>query len=129
MSLLSTYKAASFDESGSKLTLKEVELQQPGSGFILAKVLACGICHSDSWVQQGRFGDLFPRVPGHELVGDVVAVGDGVTSVKVGERVGGAWHGGKSHWTLKILLTFGLMCYDRTRWNMSFLPDWIIPTL
>ncbi|KAF4439092.1 hypothetical protein FACUT_4446 [Fusarium acutatum] len=94
MSLPKTYKAASFDESGAKLTLKEVELQQPGPGFVLVKVLACGICHSDSWVQQGRFGDLFPRVPGHELVGDVVAVGDGVTSFKVGERVGGAWHGG-----------------------------------
>ncbi|CVL03487.1 related to ADH2-alcohol dehydrogenase II [Fusarium proliferatum] len=94
MSLPKTYKATSFDESGSKLTLKEVELQQPGPGFILAKVLACGICHSDSWVQQGRFGDLFPRVPGHELVGDVVAVGDGVANFKVGERVGGAWHGG-----------------------------------
>ncbi|CVL06744.1 related to ADH2-alcohol dehydrogenase II [Fusarium mangiferae] len=94
MALPKTYKAAFIDESGSKLALKEVELQQPGPGFILAKVLACGICHSDSWVQQGRFGDLFPRVPGHELVGDVVAVGDGVTNVKVGERVGGAWHGG-----------------------------------
>lgn len=96
MALPKTYKAASFDASGAKLVIKEVELQQPGPGFILAKVLACGICHSDSWVQQGRFGDLFPRVPGHELVGDVVAVGDGVTSFKVGERVGGAWHGGES---------------------------------
>ncbi|KAF5243407.1 hypothetical protein FANTH_8229 [Fusarium anthophilum] len=94
MSLPKTYKAASFDESDSKLILKEVELQQPGPGFILAKVVACGVCHSDSWVQQGRFGDLFPRVPGHELVGDVVAVGDGVSNFKVGERVGGAWHGG-----------------------------------
>ncbi|KAF5606485.1 general amidase [Fusarium subglutinans] len=94
MSLPKTYKAASFDESGSELILKEVELQQPGPGFILAKVLACGVCHSDSWVQQGRFGDLFPRVPGHELVGDVVAVGDGVSKFTVGERVGGAWHGG-----------------------------------
>ncbi|KAG5762733.1 hypothetical protein H9Q72_009169 [Fusarium xylarioides] len=94
MSLPKTYKAASFDESGSKLALKEVELQQPGPGFVLVKVLACGVCHSDLWVQEGRFGDLFPRVPGHELVGDVVAVGDGATSFKVGERVGGAWHGG-----------------------------------
>ncbi|KAF5561441.1 general amidase [Fusarium phyllophilum] len=94
MSLLKTYKAASFDESGSKLALKDVELQQPGPGFVLVKVLACGVCHSDLWVQEGRFGDLLPRVPGHELVGDVVAVGDGVSNFKVGERVGGAWHGG-----------------------------------
>jgi D-arabinose 1-dehydrogenase-like Zn-dependent alcohol dehydrogenase len=96
MSLPKTYKAASFDNSGSKLAIKEVELQQPDPGFILVKVLACGVCHSDSWMRQGRFGDLFPRVPGHETVGDVVAVGDGVKNVKVGERVGGAWHGGKA---------------------------------
>ncbi|KAF5694715.1 hypothetical protein FDENT_843 [Fusarium denticulatum] len=94
MPLPKIYKAASFDESGSKLTLTEVELQQPGPGFILVKVLACGVCHSDSWMQQGRFGDLFPRVPGHELVGDVVAVGNGASNFNVGERVGGAWHGG-----------------------------------
>ncbi|EWY82783.1 hypothetical protein FOYG_14876 [Fusarium oxysporum NRRL 32931] len=94
MSLPKTYQAASFDESGSKLALKEVELQQPRPGFILVKVLACGVCHSDSWMQQGCFGDLFPRVPGHEAVGDVVAVGDGVRNFRVGERVGGAWHGG-----------------------------------
>lgn len=104
MSLPKTYQAASFDESGSKLALKEVELQQPRPGFILVKVLACGVCHSDSWMQQGRFGDLFPRVPGHEAVGDVVAVGDGVRNFRVGERVGGAWHGGKSQCAFKITM-------------------------
>ncbi|KAF9768711.1 hypothetical protein IL306_013941 [Fusarium sp. DS 682] len=94
MSLPKTYKATFFDQSGSKLAIKEVELEQPGPGYLLVKVLACGVCHSDSWMQQGRFGDVFPRIPGHEAVGDVVAVGDGVTNFKTGERVGGAWHGG-----------------------------------
>jgi D-arabinose 1-dehydrogenase-like Zn-dependent alcohol dehydrogenase len=55
-------------------------------------------------MQQGRFGDLFPRVPGHEAVGDVVAVGDGVRNFRVGERVGGAWHGGKSQCAFKITM-------------------------
>lgn len=39
-------------------------------------------------------GDVFPRVPGHEIVGDVVQVGEGVTRFSGGERVGGPWHGG-----------------------------------
>lgn len=94
-SLPTSYKAAFFESKGAKLTLKDVKLQQPGQGFILVKVLACGICHSDKVVQDGVMGDVFPRIPGHEIVGDVVAVGDGVTRFKGGERVGGAWHGGK----------------------------------
>ncbi|KAF4456673.1 hypothetical protein F53441_1229 [Fusarium austroafricanum] len=93
MSLPKTYKAAFVDNSGSKLAIREVDLQKPGPGYILVKVLACGVCHSDLWMQSGRFGDVFPRIPGHEAVGDVVAVGDGVTNFKTGERVGGAWHG------------------------------------
>lgn len=95
-SLPKTYKAAIFENQGSSLTLKDVELKQPGPGQVLVKVLACGVCHSDKMLQQGQLGDRFPRTPGHEVVGDVVAVGEGVTRIKRGERVGGAWHGGKS---------------------------------
>lgn len=94
-SLPKTYKAAYFEQKGERLALKDFDLQQPGSGQILAKVLACGVCHSDKLVQDGFLGDVFPRIPGHEVVGDVVAVGEGVTRFKGGERVGGAWHGGK----------------------------------
>lgn len=93
-SLPKTYKAAFFESKGKDLVLKDVELQQPGPGYVLMKVLACGVCHTDLFVQQGLLGDLFPRVPGHEAVGEVVAVGDGVTRVKIGERIGAAWHGG-----------------------------------
>ncbi|KAM0518941.1 hypothetical protein ACHAPE_003931 [Trichoderma viride] len=89
-----TYQAAFFETKGAKLTLKDVKLQEPGPGYILVKVLACGVCHSDRFVQLGLLGDLFPRVPGHEAVGDVVAVGEGVTRFRGGERVGAAWHGG-----------------------------------
>lgn len=58
------------------------------------KVLACGVCHSDYVVQFGGFGNSFPIVPGHELVGDVVAVSDTEKIWKKGDRVGGPWHGG-----------------------------------
>ena len=56
---------------------------------------ACGVCHSDSVVKEGIWPGLqFPRVPGHEVVGIVDAVGAGVTQWKPGQRVGVGWHGG-----------------------------------
>ncbi|KAI0839241.1 alcohol dehydrogenase [Hypoxylon sp. FL0890] len=94
MSLPKTYKAAILEKKGQPVTIKDVELKQPGPGQVLVKVLACGVCHSDIFVQGGHLGDVFPRVPGHEIVGDVVAVGSNVTRFKGGERVGGPWHGG-----------------------------------
>jgi len=94
-SLPNTYKAAFMVKAGDPVVLKDVELKQPGPGQVLVKVLACGICHTDLFVQSGAFGDVFPRVPGHELVGDVVAVGENVTRIQNGERVGGPWHGGE----------------------------------
>lgn len=89
-----SYKAAVFESKGGDAKLKDVEIQQPGKGLILVKVLACGVCHSDEFVRVGALGDVFPRVPGHEIVGEVVAVGEDVVRFKEGERVGGPWHGG-----------------------------------
>lgn len=89
-----TYKAAVFEKQGEKLVIKDIELKQPEAGSILVKVLASGICHSDVNVQIGAFGDQYPRVPGHEIIGEVVAVPSGEKKWKVGDRVGGAWHGG-----------------------------------
>ncbi|KAI1384232.1 alcohol dehydrogenase [Hypoxylon trugodes] len=89
-----TYKAAVIEATGKPPAIKDIELKQPGPGQVLVKVLACGVCHSDALLQQGHLGDLFPRIPGHEIIGDVVAVGSNVTRFKGGERVGGAWHGG-----------------------------------
>ena len=104
-----TFKAAVIGSKGQDLVLQDVDLHAPGPGHVLIKVVACGVCHSDRFLQQGNFGDgLFPRVPGHEMVGDVVAVGGGVTRFKVGERVGGAWHGGK-HPPLLITVSLVLL--------------------
>lgn len=90
-----TYKAWVVEKAGGPMVLKDLELKQPGPNQVLVRVRACGICHSDTGMSSGAFGDVFPRVPGHELVGDVVAVGEGVTRFSGGERVGGPWHGGK----------------------------------
>lgn len=94
-SLPKTFKAAVMDEKGAGLTLKNVELKLPGPGQVLIKTLACGVCHSDEHMRQGFLGNSFPRIPGHEVIGEIVAVGDDVTRIKEGERVGGPWHGGK----------------------------------
>jgi D-arabinose 1-dehydrogenase-like Zn-dependent alcohol dehydrogenase len=89
-----TYKAAVFETANAPLTIKEVKLKKPEAGQVLVKVLATGVCHSDAGSQAGVLGNSFPTVPGHEIIGNVVAVGDSKGKWKVGDRVGGAWHGG-----------------------------------
>jgi D-arabinose 1-dehydrogenase-like Zn-dependent alcohol dehydrogenase len=54
----------------------------------LVKVLACGVCHSDHVVKYGGFGNGFPIVPGHEIIGEVVVVAEGEKRWKAGDRVG-----------------------------------------
>lgn len=93
-SLPKTYKALYVDKPDAPWVLRDVELKHPEQGQVLVKVLACGVCYSDLEVMKGNMGDVFPRVPGHEIVGDVVELGSGVTRFSVGDRVGGPWHGG-----------------------------------
>jgi D-arabinose 1-dehydrogenase-like Zn-dependent alcohol dehydrogenase len=67
----------------------------PGPGTVRIKVLACGVCHSDSFTKEGLFpGIQFPRVPGHEVAGVIDAVGPGVPDWQLGQRVGVGWNGG-----------------------------------
>ncbi|KAH7359276.1 chaperonin 10-like protein [Plectosphaerella cucumerina] len=94
MSLPLTYKAWQVVKAGEPMILKDMPLKHPGPGQVLVKVLACGVCHSDASMAGGKYGPVSERVPGHEAVGDVVAVGQGVTRFKKGDRVGGPWHGG-----------------------------------
>ncbi|KAI1177276.1 alcohol dehydrogenase [Nemania sp. FL0916] len=93
-SLPKTYKAAILQKANEPIVIKEFDLKQPGPGQVLVKVIACGVCHTDLFEAGGHLGDVFPRVPGHELIGDVVGVGENVTRVGKGDRVGGPWHGG-----------------------------------
>jgi len=74
--------------------LVEREIPEPDSGWVRIKVQACGICHSDSITKQGAFPDIqYPRVPGHEVVGIIDAVGPGVAGWAAGQRVGVGWNG------------------------------------
>ena len=73
----------------------EREIPEPGAGTVRIKVQACGICHSDSITKDGVLPFVqYPRVPGHEVVGVVDAVGAGVPRWTAGQRVGVGWHGG-----------------------------------
>jgi alcohol dehydrogenase, propanol-preferring len=66
----------------------------PGLGDVRVKVGACGVCRTDLHVVDGELPDIaYPIVPGHEVVGRVDALGPGVTSLRVGERVGVPWLG------------------------------------
>ena len=69
-------------------------IPEPETGSVRIKVQACGICHSDVISVSGLMGVQFPRVPGHEVVGVIDALGAGVKGWRVGERVGVGWHGG-----------------------------------
>jgi D-arabinose 1-dehydrogenase-like Zn-dependent alcohol dehydrogenase len=81
--------------AGGPLELVERDIPAPGAGKVRIKVQACGVCHSDSLAKEGRWPGLqYPRVPGHEVVGVVDAVGPGVAGWTVGQRVGVGWHGG-----------------------------------
>ena len=77
------------------LELIERATPEPAAGQVRIKVQACGVCHSDMFTVTGGFpGIQFPRVPGHEVVGLIDAVGPGVPDWKLGMRVGVGWHGG-----------------------------------
>ena len=73
----------------------ERDVPEPATRQVRIKVQACGICHSDLFTKSGGFpGIRYPRVPGHEVVGLIDAVGTEVPDWKVGARVGVGWHGG-----------------------------------
>src|SRR4029450_11897458 len=73
----------------------ERDIPEPQRGWVRVKVEACGVCHSDSLIKEGYWpGIQYPRVPGHEVIGVVDLVGEGVKPWKNGKRVGVGWHGG-----------------------------------
>jgi len=92
-----SYVAYGFTKQGGNLERLEIPWKDPAAGEVVLKVLACGVCHSDEIVKYEGFGVKLPRIPGHEIVGEVVAVGPGEKAWKIGQRVGSGWHGGHDH--------------------------------
>jgi D-arabinose 1-dehydrogenase-like Zn-dependent alcohol dehydrogenase len=87
-SIPSTMQALVLDAFGAPLVLKDVPLPAVGTNDVLVKVGACGVGLTvvNLLATPGRV-DRYPRIPGHEIAGTVVAVGSGVRTIKVGTRV------------------------------------------
>jgi propanol-preferring alcohol dehydrogenase len=87
-------RAALLSAPGAPLHVVEVPDPEPIDGEVLIRIAACGVCRTDLHIRDGELPD--PRLPlvlGHEIVGRVEAVGAGVTSPAVGDRVGVPWLG------------------------------------
>jgi D-arabinose 1-dehydrogenase-like Zn-dependent alcohol dehydrogenase len=88
-------RAVQVPRAGGPFEIVERDIPEAESGMVRVKIQACGVCHSDEVTKQGLFpGIQFPRVPGHEVVGVIDAVGPNVPRWKVGDRVGVGWNGG-----------------------------------
>jgi alcohol dehydrogenase len=92
---MSKMRAMVVPEIGGKFQMVERDLPVPGQHEVRIRVQACGVCHSDSVTVQGLFpGITYPRIPGHEVIGIIDALGPDVQGWDVGTRVGVGWHGG-----------------------------------
>ena len=79
---------------GARLEWTELADRHPGPGEIRVKIGACGVCRTDLHVVDGELPDpRVPIIPGHEIVGRIDAIGDGVEGLHMGERVGIPWLG------------------------------------
>ena len=89
-------KAYQVVENGKPLEKKEIQTPVPEGKEVLLKTVSCGVCHSDVHIHDGYFdlgGEMKLPMPlaepltmGHEIFGEVVAIGDQVSSIKIGER-------------------------------------------
>jgi len=74
------------------LEFTDVEVPPPGAGEVLIRVRVCGICRTDLHVVEGDLPVRKPRViPGHQVVGEIAALGSGVNDLHAGQRAGVAW--------------------------------------
>jgi alcohol dehydrogenase len=87
-------RAMAVPAAGAKLQLQEREIPRPGRREVLIRVQACGVCHSDTYAVQGAPGVNYPRIPGHEVIGSLEAIGPEVDGWQVGTRVGVGWFPG-----------------------------------
>jgi D-arabinose 1-dehydrogenase-like Zn-dependent alcohol dehydrogenase len=94
-----TMRVAQVSRKSGPFEIVERPIPSPGEGSVRIRVLACGVCHSDSITKDGLLPSVqYPRVPGHEVAGVVDEVGAGVQGWKVGQRVGVGWNGGYCGW-------------------------------
>ena len=81
-------KAAVLEQFGAPLAIREVSLAEPSAREVLVRLVACGVCHTDLYTASGADPSGYaPTVLGHEGAGVVEKIGDGVTSLAVGDHV------------------------------------------
>src|SRR5215213_1050718 len=82
------------ERPGEPLRAADVPDPEPGRGEVRLRVHACAVCRTDLHIVDGELHDpKLPLIPGHQIVGAVDAVGDGVTGIAAGDRVGVPWLG------------------------------------
>lgn len=87
-------RAMVLERPGQPLMLRTVPRPEPGPGEVLVQVRACAVCRTDLHVADGELPrPKLPVIPGHEIVGQVAALGSGVTGFAEGDRVGVPWLG------------------------------------
>ena len=92
---MSTMKAVQVPAPGAAFELVNREIPEPRENEVLLQIDACGICHGDAVAKEGHFpGIVYPRVPGHEVVGVIRKTGASAAGWKVGQRVGVGWRAG-----------------------------------
>src|SRR5216683_764022 len=92
-------RAMVLEKPQTPLVMQERPVPRPGPGEVLVEVDACGVCRTDLHVVDGELPNpALPIVPGHEIVARVAALGEGVSTLDVGTRVGVPWLG----WTCGV---------------------------
>ena len=106
---MASMKAAVVNRLGEGLSVEDVAVLEPGPGQVLVKLVATGVCHTDLHAADGDWPvkPTPPFIPGHEGVGEVVQVGEGVTDLNPGDMVGNAW----------LASACGVCEYCRTGWE------------
>jgi dehydrogenase len=97
-------KASIVPAVGARWEVRERPTPEPGPNQVLIRIRASGLCYTDVHITHGALGTTFPRTLGHEPVGEIAAVGPGVTTRKVGDRVGVPWRQdscGRCEWCLR----------------------------
>ncbi|MCA1032580.1 alcohol dehydrogenase AdhP [Bacillus timonensis] len=86
-------KAAVVREFKKELVIENVAIPEIGKNDVLVNIKACGVCHTDLHAAHGDWPvkPKLPLIPGHEGVGEVVAVGENITHLQTGDRVGVPW--------------------------------------
>ena len=97
-------KALVVPAARARWEVKEIPTPEPGPNQVLIRIKASGLCYTDVHITHGAIPTTFPRTLGHEPVGEIAAIGPGVTTRRMGDRVGVPWvqaSCGRCEWCLR----------------------------